>query len=98
MLDNIDIAILTKVNELADRFGIKPYEFTATLRHDLEVNGRGLKFIIPGETSDLRSLPVKKMFATLQVDASGLLKGGEIALINALDQALEQAPKQRSRL
>ena len=32
MLDNVDVAVLTKVNELAERYGLKPYDFVATFR------------------------------------------------------------------
>jgi hypothetical protein len=103
LLDNIDVAILSKYNELAERFGIKAYECLATLDHSKEMDGRGLSFVVPGETDDERVPSIKKMLNTLGVSINnskhiGLLKGGEIAVIDALDRALALAPKQRPRI
>lgn len=33
-ISNIDVAILNKVNELAERYGLKPYDFDASLDTD----------------------------------------------------------------
>jgi len=102
ILDNIDVAILTKYNELAARFGIKSYECLATLGHGHEMHGRGLSFVVPAETDDQRMPAIKTMLSTLGVSIDnsshvGILKGGEIAVIDALDHALSLAPKQRPR-
>jgi hypothetical protein len=48
MVDNIDVAILMRVNELAERHGVKPYEFIATMNQGTD--GCRMTFEIPAET------------------------------------------------
>ncbi len=96
-MDNIDVAILTRVNELALCHGVKPYEFIATLSNDPDTDFYGVAFQIPGETSDEQRAKVRRMLSSLGVDDAGILKGGEITVINALDSAIQGAPKPRSR-
>jgi hypothetical protein len=96
-IDNIEIAVLTKLNELAARFGLKPYHFIATLESSSEMNGLGVRFVVPAETGQTQEKLVRKMIATLGADPRGVLTGGEIAVIDALDRAVGVAPKPRSR-
>lgn len=96
-MDNIDVATLTKVNDLAKAYGVKPYEFVAAISKSLDMRGHGLTFQIPGETSNQQRAKVEQMLKSIGVDDKGVLKGGEIAVIDALDGALERAPKPRSR-
>lgn len=103
-LDNIDIAILTKLNELADRYGVKPYEFIATLDHSSEVRYMGVRFVVPAETDPRQETKIKRMLKSLGADLEpgvpdlrGVLKGGEIAVLKAIDAALSVAPKSHSR-
>lgn len=96
-LDSIDIAILTRINDLAARYGVKPYEFVATLDHSLEVSGMGVKFVVPGETGPRQEAKVKKMLESIGVDDMGVLKGGEKAVIDAIDAAFNVAPKPHGR-
>src|SRR6059058_5400318 len=92
-LDNNDIAVLTRINELAARYGLKPYHFVATLDNSREVDGLGVRFVVPAETDVPHEAKVKKMMHSLGVDPHGILKGGEIAVIDAIDAALQRAPR-----
>jgi hypothetical protein len=96
-MDNVDVAILTRLNDLADRHGLKPYDYIATLDNGQDMDGCGLRFTIPCETSAEQEGKARKMFMVLGVDESGVFKGGEKAVIDALDQALQLAPKVRPR-
>jgi hypothetical protein len=96
MTDNIEVAVLSKLNELASRHGIKPYHFIATLKTGPNVNGMAIVFVVPSETSAREASAVTKMFDTLRVE-NGVLKGGEVAIIDALDKALAVAPKHVGR-
>ncbi len=96
-MDNIDVATLTRVNDLAQAYGVKPYEFVATISKSLDMEGHGLAFQIPGETNKKQRAKVEQMLQSIGVDDKGILKGGEIAVIDALDAALQRAPKSRSR-
>ena len=94
-MDNIDFAVLSKIQELTNRFGIRPYDFIATLDHSPEVGGMGVKFEIPVETSESQEARVREMLQIIGVDGDRVLKGGEIAVIDTLDNALEMAPRAR---
>lgn len=103
-LDNINIAILIKLNELADRYGVKPYEFVATFDHSPEMQYMGVHFVVPGETDSRQETKIKKLLKSLGVEiesgvpeVKGILKGGEIAVLKAIDAALSVAPKPHRR-
>ncbi len=95
-MDNIDFAVLSKIQDLGNRFGIKAYEFIATLDHSTAVTGMGVKFEIATETSEPQAARARGMLDAIGVDKNGVLKGGEIAVIDALDAALLKAPKPRA--
>ena len=44
--DNIDFAVLSRIQALSERFGLKPYDFVATLDHSKNepILGMGVKF------------------------------------------------------
>ena len=94
-MDNIDFAILSSIQELGARYGVKPYDFIATLDHSHEATGMGVKFVIPAETSEPQGARVRKMLQAIGVNEDGILQGGEKVVIDALEQALHTAPKQR---
>jgi hypothetical protein len=91
--DNITHAVLTKINDLASRYGLKSYHFVASVDNSLEMDGLGVKFVIPGDTGAREEANVKRMLDSLGVGANGVLKGGEIVAIDALDNALHVAPR-----
>jgi hypothetical protein len=95
VLDNCDIAILTKLNELAERYGLKPYDFVATVRHDPNAPQAILCFEDPAQGNALREERYGKMLQSLGVGADGTLTAPYAQVIDALDAALEQAPRPR---
>jgi hypothetical protein len=94
-MDNIDIAILSRLDQLSERHGLKPYDYVATLDNGAAMLGCGLIFKIPGETSNKQRAKVQNMLNALGVDKEGVLKGGEKAVIDAIDHALGIAPRLR---
>jgi hypothetical protein len=97
VLDNVQIAILTKVNELADRFGIKPYEFVAAIDNNHE-EFTVLKFEIPVAGDIARVESFNRMLDLIGLgETTHELKGTEMEILTALDNALNVAPKRRRR-
>src|SRR6266852_4322196 len=97
MLDNIHVAILTKVNELAERHGIKPYDFCAGI-HIEDPSRVTLKFEIPvsGNSSKVRSF--NKMLDLLGFDEdTHSLTANVEQIVDALDNGLRLAPKPQLR-
>ncbi|MBX3442132.1 MAG: hypothetical protein KF774_06975 [Planctomyces sp.] len=97
-MDNIDFAVLSRIQELGERFGLKPYDFVATLDHSPEARGMGVTFAIHAETGEPQRQRAKQMLEAIGVGNDGILQGGEQAVIDALDHALSIAPKSRSRV
>ncbi len=83
-MDNVQIAILTKVNELAARFGIQ----ATVLRYEVPVSGEPAKVARFEKMLDLVGLG----------EATHDLKGTDAQIIDALDNAIRLTPKQRTRL
>jgi hypothetical protein len=97
MLDNIDVAILTRLNELAERHGLRPCDFVATVVHDADSGRAALQFEVPAQGNALREQRFEKMLQTLGVDSNGRLTGGQAKILDALDNALQTTPKPRTR-
>lgn len=97
MIDNIDIAVLTKVNELAERYGIKPSDFVSTVRQIPQQSNMLLAFEVPATGSTHREKQFTKMVTSIGVNAAGTLEGTASQLIDVLDAALKVAPKRRTR-
>lgn len=108
MNNNVNIAIMMKVNELASRYGLEPYDFLAVLQYErvpdpalggeLDVTGRSeLRYeISPSTPSKLERFEL--MLETLGAsNETGLLVGEDEQIIKALNRALEIAPRARSR-
>jgi hypothetical protein len=93
--NNIGIAILTKVNELAEQYGVKPYEFVAAIYYKEDSNITMLRYesVPPDEKQQVRFF---KMLDRMGVgEQSGELEGTSKQIIDALDEALQRAPKPR---
>jgi hypothetical protein len=101
MLENAEIAIITKVNELAERHGLKPYDLVATVssKYDDYTHACNyqLAFEIPAQGNDLRVQRFDKMLADIGVPEDGQLIGSAATIVDGLDHALSIAPKPRSR-
>ncbi len=99
MLDNIEIAILTKVNELADRQGIKPYEFCAVIHTNDDPSKLTLQFEVPVSNKSATAKNFSHMLDSIGFgQESHSLTGSDQQIIDALDVALRlAAPRQRPR-
>jgi hypothetical protein len=97
VLDNYAVAVLTKVNELADRHGLKPYDFVATFKWDENAQDGILDFESPAQGNALREERYKKMIADIGITVTdrAVLIGDEAQIIDALDNALNIAPRTR---
>jgi hypothetical protein len=98
VVDNIDIAILTKLNDLTERHGLKPYDFVATVRQGPNGNGSVLAFETFPAGDDGTNKEFHKLINALGVNQDdGLLQGSDKDIINAIDAALRLTPKPRQR-
>jgi hypothetical protein len=98
LLDNIDIAILTRVNDLAELHGFKPYEFVATVRDLPEACKMRLAYEVPASgTADKEKRFYKMVDAIGAGEKTGILEGTAAEIIDAIDNAIARAPKPRSR-
>jgi hypothetical protein len=97
MLDNVKVAIFTKLNELAERHGLKPYDFVAVQK---EAPGFkiSLQFEVHATGNALKERQYDKMLHSLGISEDGSeLQGTDSQIIDALDSALHHAPKRHSR-
>ena len=97
VLDNIDIYILTKLNALAERYGIPPYEFIATLQVSKDGPETHLCFEAPVDGNPDMEARFATMTGSLGVDIGGTLSGDERTICKALEKALALAPQPRCR-
>ena len=96
MLDNQDFAVFTKVNELAERRGLKPYDFVATFERQGDQSYL-LDFETPASGNGLREERFYKMLKDLGIVVGdrAALKGETKDIIDALDHALSISPRPR---
>jgi len=93
---NCDVAALTKVNELADRHGLKPQDFIATVKWGEGDEGPYmLCFEVPAQGNDLREKRFAKMLDDLSAD-HGIVQGTIVHVLEAIDKALQVAPRGKS--
>lgn len=97
MLDNVDIAILTKVNELAERHGLKPVDFVATVRGNPDGPGAILAFEVPAQGNALREARFDRMLTDIGVGEEAQLIASHAQVLERLTGALQKAPKLRPR-
>jgi hypothetical protein len=98
MLDNVQIAILTKVNELANRFGIKAHEFVAVVDNVRDRSSMILRYEVPPSGNGAKIEEFNKMLDLLKAGPSNHeIKGTPEGISEALDEALHLAPRQRPR-
>ena len=97
-MDNNDVAILTKLNDLAERRGLKPYDFVAVTRWDESREVFTLKFEVHTHGNGQRKERYGKMLTDLGIGPdSSFLSGSTESIIDALDHALSLTPKPRPR-
>jgi len=102
MMDNQDVAVLTRVNELAERHGLKPYDFVATFKSEEAAKGitHVLEFEVPARGNALREQRYDPMLNDIGINQGheAVLKGDTATIIDALDNALQLAPRPRMGL
>ena len=95
-VDNVSIAILTKVNELLERNGISPCEVVAAI-HEADAGASRLSFEVPPQ-NELQMDKFERVLAALGLSADNTSLIGEDADIYArLQAAVNRSPKVRSR-
>ncbi|HEY1270435.1 MAG TPA: hypothetical protein VH575_24375 [Gemmataceae bacterium] len=99
MLDNQDVAVLSRVNELAERHGLKPYDFVATSKLEEDDTGimHVLEFEVPARGNALREERFDRMLRDIGIVQGdrAVLRGDTATIIDALDNALQLAPRPR---
>jgi hypothetical protein len=95
LVDNQDVAVMTKLNDLAERHGLKPYDFLANLKPTAE--SYALDFEIPASGNALREERYEKMLSDLGIgdDDKSSMTGEMSDIIDAIDNALKIAPRRR---
>lgn len=94
LLDNITVAILSKVNELAERHGLKPYDFVATYSETKDSKQSVLAFEIAPATKEKQEL-MEKMLDAIGVNQDGVLQGSDAQVYTALEEAIARSPRSR---
>lgn len=97
--DNFHVAVMQKVNELAGRWGIKPYNFVATF----EQSDKEMASVLAFDNSFMNSATAEelKKYSNMLTDlgiyqhAEKRLVGSDETIYEALEKALKFAPKQR---
>lgn len=98
MIDNIDVAVFTRLNDLAQRHDLKPYDFIAGFRPERPEKGEGtghvLAFEVPPQDK-AREQRFDRMLLDIGVGDDGRITGEPAEIIDALDNALRLAPRPR---
>jgi hypothetical protein len=95
IIDNHTVAIINKVNTLAEMHGMRPYDFVAEVDFNSKTAQHELAF------TTVEDHAVKKVEAMMNAIAGptgmrdGLLTGDAKEIIDALDHAIAKAPKSR---
>lgn len=95
-MDNVSIAILTKVNELLDRHGINPCEVVAGL-HDTEGGATRLSFEVPPQRASQDDKFERVLGALGLSSGNNSLIGEDPDIYARLQSAVNRSPKVRSR-
>ena len=107
MNNNVNVAIMNKVNELAARYGIEPYEMLVCLRHETQLDAQtGLHEMTDKSILQVEWLPDDRskfercelMLETIGVSLeTDQFIGTDEQILKALDQGLAVAPRARVR-
>jgi hypothetical protein len=92
IIDNITVAVLTKVNHLAERYGLKPYDFVAEYHPSASADESELCFTVAPQSESKQKI-LENLMDALGVNKDGTLSGTDQTIIDALDNAVRRAPK-----
>src|SRR5579883_2709776 len=96
MLDNVEIAGLTRINELAERYGLKPYDFVASFAYRDSHKEFAIVFEVPVHGNAELEKRYDQMLTALGIGPESdeaALRGSPKHIIDALDSALQRAPR-----
>lgn len=97
-VDSGTVAILTKFNELAERYGIRHSDFVATVKDGEDRLALVADWMPTHPHPDLNEERFDRMLRTAGFpENSTVLTGLHYEIIEALDRALQRAPKQTGR-
>lgn len=95
-MDNVSIAILTKVNELLERHGLNPCEVVAAL-HSTDSGNTRLSFEVPPQ-DDRQMDNFERVLAALGLSGDNTsLIGDDTEMYTRLQLAVNRSPKARPR-
>ena len=94
ILSHLEIAVLMRVNELADRYGVKPYEFSTSFY--LKDGKCHLGYDTAPE-DDPQGKKYERMLEAVGAQNGDELVGDYRDIIEKLDQAIKKTPRPRSR-
>ena len=98
MLDNNDIAILVKVNELAERYAIAPCDFLASIRVVPDTSYSALFYEMPAAKNGAQEQRFNAMLGSLGIDPrTAKLTGTTEQIYSVLEKAVRRAPKPHAR-
>jgi len=103
LLENIQFAIMNRANDLAQRYGFKPYDFVVTLRSLSEDESKVpyqsvLNYDFPFQDHEAGKRRFNTMLKSLGIDDTWKLVGTDKQIIDSLDHALDIAPRPSRRL
>jgi hypothetical protein len=95
-IDHVDMAILSKVNELAAGYGIKPHQFGISYFRSTGAGKHArLSFDTVDEAAEAKSF---RMLDALGLDGNYTLLEGTVGeVIDALDAAIDLLPRRQHR-
>jgi len=98
IIRNDTIAILTKLNDLASRFDLKPYEVTVEVSYNPATNQTELNFTGESIVNRVRKKTDAMIDAIVgrHTQFDGIIAGDASNLIDLLDRAISKAPKPRT--
>jgi hypothetical protein len=98
-LDYQDVAILIKLNELAERFGLKAYEINAQVGYNAKTEQTELNFtgILSDDEASKKANAMFDAIVGKGKPFGGIIAGEVKDIIDVLDQALAKAPRPRIR-
>lgn len=92
IIDNITIAVLTKINQLAERYGLKPCDFVAEYHPSANSHESELCFTVAPQTESKQKI-LESIMDALGVNEGGALSATDQSIIDALDNAIRRAPR-----
>jgi hypothetical protein len=95
IIENITVAVLTKVNQLAEQYGLKPYDFVAEYHPSANSDESELCFTVAPKSESKQRI-LENIMDALGFNDEGALVATDEVIIDALDNAMRRAPKSQT--